>query len=55
MQGTPGVLAGMIQNEKLWIEALKTRNNVAHAYNHDIALDIVRQTKEKYYRKTVLR
>ena len=47
--------AGMIQNEKLWIEALKTRNNVAHAYNHDIALDIVRRTKEKYYRKTVLR
>ena len=33
----------------LWLEALVSRNNVAHAYNKDIALDIVRATKEKYY------
>lgn len=41
--------AGMIKDEELWLEALRTRNNVAHAYNHVIALDIVRQTKIRYY------
>lgn len=41
--------AGIIKDEKLWIGALNTRNNVAHAYNQAIALDIVRQTKETYY------
>lgn len=41
--------AGMIDNEDLWIEALISRNNVAHAYNQAIALDIVNQTKDKYY------
>lgn len=41
--------AGMIDNEDLWIEALVSRNNVAHAYNQAIALDIVNQTKDKYY------
>lgn len=41
--------AGMIKDEKLWVEALATRNNVAHAYNQAVALDIVRETKEKYY------
>ena len=41
--------AGMIEDEGLWLEALNSRNNVAHAYNQDIALDIVRNTKEKYY------
>lgn len=40
---------GMIQDEKIWLDALVTRNNVAHAYNQEIALDIVSQTKEKYY------
>lgn len=41
--------AGIIREEQLWLDALVTRNNVAHAYNKDIALDIVRQTKEMYY------
>lgn len=41
--------AGMIQNEDLWLEALFSRNNVAHAYNEEVALDIVRATKEEYY------
>lgn len=41
--------AGMITNEQLWLEALATRNNVAHAYNSAIALQIVRDTKSKYY------
>ncbi len=29
--------------------ALISRNNVAHAYNEAIAMDIIRQTKDKYY------
>lgn len=41
--------AGMIDNEELWLSALVARNNVAHAYNRDVAIDIVAQTKEKYY------
>ena len=41
--------AGMIDNEELWIDALISRNNVAHAYNEAIALDIIKQTKEQYY------
>lgn len=40
--------AGIIKDEQLWLDALATRNNVAHAYNQAIALDIVRQTKEIY-------
>lgn len=30
-------------------EALVSRNNVTHAYNRDIAINIIRQTKNKYY------
>lgn len=41
--------AGMIQDEELWISALVSRNNVAHAYNHEIALDIINNTKNRYY------
>ena len=29
--------------------ALNARNNVAHSYNKEIALDIIRQTKDKFY------
>lgn len=41
--------AGILEKEILWMEALAARNNVAHAYNQAVALDIVRQTKELYY------
>ena len=41
--------AGMIREEELWLDALVSRNNVAHAYNLAIALDIVRKTKKLYY------
>lgn len=41
--------AGMITDEELWIRALQSRNNVAHAYNHEIALDIISQAKAEYY------
>ncbi len=37
--------AEMIDDEEIWLEALAARNNVAHAYNRDIALDIIRKTK----------
>ena len=42
--------AGMIENEELWLEALVSRNNVAHAYNKEIALEIVRNTKATYFK-----
>ena len=41
--------AGMITDEALWLDALVSRNNVAHAYNQDIAMDIINRTKECYY------
>lgn len=41
--------AGMVDDEALWLNALVSRNNVAHAYNEAIAIDIINQTKEKYY------
>lgn len=45
--------AGIIKDEQLWLNALVTRNNVAHAYNQAIALDIVEQTKKTYYQMLV--
>lgn len=48
--------AGMIKDEELWLKALAIRNNAAHAYNKESALDIVRQTKAVFYGMfTVLR
>ncbi|MDO5410116.1 MAG: HI0074 family nucleotidyltransferase substrate-binding subunit [Lachnospiraceae bacterium] len=41
--------AGIIKDEKLWLDALVSRNNVAHAYNQAVALDIVQAVKDKYY------
>lgn len=41
--------AGIIENEELWLDALRTRNNIAHSYNQAISLDIVRKAKEKFY------
>ena len=42
---------GMIKDEQLWLSALVARNNVSHAYNQAIALEIVRQTRETYYQR----
>ena len=39
---------GLINDDKVWLDALVSRNNVAHSYNKNIAVDIVRSTKEKY-------
>ncbi len=41
--------AGMIGDEEAWLDALVSRNNVAHAYKKEVALDIVNATKETYY------
>lgn len=41
--------AGIIKDEDLWLAALVSRNNVAHAYNQEIAKDIIKQTKITYY------
>lgn len=41
--------AGMVEEEEAWLDALVARNNVAHAYNKEIALDIIRGTKNRYY------
>lgn len=40
---------GMIGDEELWLNALQARNNVAHAYNQAVALDIARGTKTSFY------
>lgn len=40
--------ARMINDEELWVGALKARNNVAHAYNEAIALDIIKEAKATY-------
>lgn len=41
--------AGMIDNEDLWLKALASRENIAYAYNKEVAVEIVNQIKEKYY------
>lgn len=39
----------MIRDEALWLRALQERNNVAHSYNHKIALGIVDAAKNEFY------
>lgn len=40
--------AGMITEEEKWLMALAARNNVAHSYNEEIALNIIKETKDIY-------
>ena len=40
--------AGMVIDEEKWLMALAARNNVAHSYNEEIALAIIKETKEIY-------
>ena len=40
--------AKMINDEELWVNALMARNNVAHAYNEAIALDIIKEARATY-------
>ena len=41
--------AGMIADEEVWLKALAARNNVAHAYNPKIAIEIVNQCRSEFY------
>ena len=41
--------AGMIKDEEAWLKALLARNNVSHAYNQKVALQIVKEAKACYY------
>lgn len=45
--------AGMIKDEKLWLRALQARNNVTHSYNQKIALGIVNDAKNEFYKMFV--
>ena len=45
--------AGMIKDEELWLRALQARNNVTHSYNQKIALGIVSETKNEFYKMFV--
>lgn len=38
----------LIKDQEVWLQALVSRNNVAHAYNQAIAMDIIKKTKEQY-------
>ena len=40
----------MIKDEKLWLRALQARNNVTHSYNQNIALGIVNDAKNEFYK-----
>lgn len=40
---------GLIKDEDTWLVAFVSRNNVAHAYNQEIAKDIIKQTQNKYF------
>ena len=42
--------AGMIKDENMWLRALQARNNVTHSYNQKIALGIVDEAKNKFYK-----
>ncbi len=41
--------SSMILDEDRWMAALQARNNVNHSYNRDVALDIIKNTKEQFY------
>ena len=40
--------AGMIDDENLWVEVLAARNNVAHSYNEEVALEIIDASQKKF-------
>lgn len=39
----------MIQDEELWLSALRERNNVVHSYNRNVATEIVLLAKGQFY------
>ena len=40
--------AGMIDDEMLWHDALKARNNVVHSYSDEVALQIIKYAQERF-------
>ena len=40
--------AGMLDDQEAWLSALAARNNVTHAYNQALALEIVQRTQDTY-------
>lgn len=40
--------AGMIDDEELWLEMLAARNDVAHSYNEEVALEIIDAAQKKF-------
>lgn len=37
-----------IDDEECWHDALRARNNVVHSYSDEIALQIIRDTQERF-------
>lgn len=40
--------AGMIDDEELWLDMLTARNDVAHSYNEEVALEIIDAAQKKF-------
>lgn len=40
--------AGLIDDDEQWLAALQTRNNASHAYNREIALSVLEETRNVY-------
>ena len=40
--------SGMLDDEELWLEALRDRNSVVHSYSDEIAKQIIDASKNKY-------
>lgn len=40
--------AGMIDDEMLWHDALKARNDVVHSYSEEVALQIIKYAQERF-------
>ena len=38
----------MIDDEAGWLEALQARNQASHAYNREVALEVIEKTRERY-------
>lgn len=40
----------MIVDEDEWLAALQARNNASHSYHRAVALDIIKQSKTRFYK-----
>lgn len=40
--------ASMIDDSEAWLKLLDDRNNVVHSYNENVALDIIKNTRDIY-------